>query len=262
MPAASKGPSDMSQLARTITAAVAGGAVVALLLAGVRPVALAASPSPSGTSGSDPTHTITVTSTGTVTVVPDVAWVSLGITVQRPTVEAARSEAARVMTAITASVRAKGIGAKDIRTTGIDLSPQYEACQTGCSGPGKIVGYSMAEQVEVTVRALDDAGAVIDAATAAGATNVNGVSFEVGDPTAAQDQARAQAIQSARTKAEAMAKVAGVSVTGVVSISEASVTAPIPYAAAGAAASDAVKTPVSPGTSDVDATVTMVFEID
>ena len=120
----------------------------------------------------------------------------------------------------------------------------------------------MAEQVEVTVRALDDAGAVIDAATAAGATNVNGVSFEVGDPTAAQDQARAQAIQSARTKAEAMAKVAGVSVTGVVSISEASVTAPIPYVAAGAAASDAVKTPVSPGTSDVDATVTMVFEID
>jgi uncharacterized protein len=249
----------MSQLARTLTAAIAGGAVVALLLVGFRPVVLASSPAP--TAAADPAHTITVTSTGTVTVVPDVARVSLGITVQRPTVEAARGEAARVMTAITAAVRAKGVDAKDVQTTGIDLSPQYEPCQTGCSGPGKIVGYSMAEQVQVTVRNLDDAGAVIDASTAAGATNVNGVSFEVGDPAAAQDQARAQAIQSARAKADAMAKVAGVSVAGVVSISESSASTPIPYAVAGAAAPDAVKTPVSPGTSDVEATVTMVFEI-
>jgi uncharacterized protein YggE len=120
----------------------------------------------------------------------------------------------------------------------------------------------MSEQIRVTVRDLDVAGDVIDAATAAGATNVNGVSFEVGDPTAAQDQARAAAIRAARTKADAMASVAGVSVTGVVSISEVSSSTPIPYAAAGLAAPDAVKTPVSPGTSDVEATVTMVFSID
>ncbi len=250
----------MSQLARTVVAAVAGAAVVGLFVVALRPGPAVAAPTASP-SADQPAHTITVTSTGKVTLVPDVARVSLGITVQRPTVEAARADAAKAMTAIIAATRAKGVDAKDIQTTGINLSPQYEPCVNGCSGPGKIIGYVMNEQVQVTVRNLDSAGPVIDAATAAGATNVNGVSFEVADPDAAQDQARAEAIRSARTKAEAMAKVAGVAVTGVVSISEVSATSPIPYAAAGMAASDAVKTPVSPGTTDVEATVTMVFDI-
>jgi uncharacterized protein YggE len=250
----------MSQLARLLGAALVGGAAVALLITGTRPVV--AVPLTSPAASTDQAHTITVSSTGKVTVVPDVARVSLGITAQRTTVEAARAEAARVMTGITAAVRGKGVADKDIQTTGIDLSPQYESCTSGCSGPGKIVGYIMNEQVRVTVRSLDSTGAVIDAATAAGATDVNGISFEVDDPTAAQDQARAMAIEAARTKAEAMAKVAGVNVTDVVSISESSVTTPVPYAAAGFAASDAAKTPVSPGTSDVEATVTVVYGID
>jgi uncharacterized protein YggE len=250
----------MSQLARLLGAALVGGAVVVLLLTATRPVV--AVPLTSPTASTDQAHTITVTSTGTVTVVPDVARVSLGITVQRPTVEAARVEAARVMTGITAAVRGKGVAEKDIQTTTIGLSPQYEPCTNGCSGPGKIVGYVMNEQLQVTVRSLDATGSVVDAATAAGATNVNGVSFEVADPTAAQDQARTKAIEAARTKAEAMAKVAGVNVTDVVSMSEASESTPVPFAAAGLVASDAVKTPVSPGTSDVRATVTVVFGID
>ncbi|HYM82531.1 MAG TPA: SIMPL domain-containing protein [Candidatus Dormibacteraeota bacterium] len=252
----------MSQSARTLVAAIAGAALVALLVVTFRPVPVAAAPVASpGTS--EQTHTISVTSTGKVTLVPDVARVGFGITVQRPTVEAARADAARVMTAVIAAVHAKGVAEKDVQTTAIDLSPQYEACSYGCAGPGKIVGYVMSEQVQVTVRSLDATGSVIDGATAAGATNVNGVSFQVADPDAAQDQARAQAVTSARAKADAMAKVAGVSVTGVISISEASVTSPIPYMAMPAAgASDSAKTPVSPGTTDVEATVTMVFEID
>jgi uncharacterized protein len=247
----------MSQVMRTATAAVLGGIVVAIVAMSFRPTPVVAAP----TTTTDTVHTISVTSTGTVTLVPDVARVALGITITRPTVEAARSEAARVMTGIIAAAKAQGIDAKDIATSGINLSPQYENCAGGCVGPGKIVGYTMNEAVQVTVRNLDKAGSVIDAATAAGATNVNGISFDVADPNAAADQARAEAIRSARAKAEAMAKVAGVSVTGVVSIAEASTSSPIPYAAA-LAAPDAIKTPVSPGTQDVQATVTVVFEID
>ncbi len=248
----------MSQLARSVTAAVVGGAVVLLLTVSLRPWPVVAT-TPGATT--DTTHTITVTSTGTVTLVPDVARINLGVTVTQPTVEAARAEAARVMTAIIAAARGKGVAEKDIQTSGISLSPQYQSCSAGCPDQGKIVGYTMNEQVQVTVRDLDKAGSIIDAATAAGATNVNGISFEAADPDAAADQARADAIRTARTKADAMAKVAGVSVVGVVSIEESSGSTPVPYRAAQAFAADAPTTPVSPGTTEVSAAVTVVYEI-
>jgi uncharacterized protein YggE len=56
-----------------------------------------------------------------------------------------------------------------------------------------------------------------------------------------------------------MASAAGVSLGAVVSISESSGSYPGPYY--GAAARDEA-TPVQPGTQDVQATVTMIFEID
>ena len=96
----------------------------------------------------------------------------------------------------------------------------------------KIVGYIISEQVQVTVRDLDKAGDVVDAATAKGATDVNGISFELADPAKAQDDARAAAVTAARTSAQAMASAAHVTLGAVVSISDASAPTPIYYGAA------------------------------
>ena len=106
---------------------------------------------------------------------------------------------------------------------------------------------------------LDKAGDVVDTATAKGATNVDGMWFEVSDPAKAMDQARAAAITQARTSAAAMAAAAGVSLGDVVSISESSASYPTPYPLAGAIRDTA--TPVQPGTQDVQATVTVIFAI-
>ncbi len=254
----------MSQIPRTLGTAVLGGLGVVLLAVSLRPGPVVATPT--GATG-DTTHTITVSGSGTVTLTPDVARIGLGITVSKPTVEAARAEAAQVMTAIIAAAKGQGVDAKDIATTSIDLSPQYSSdcvyapAATSCPKPGTIVGYTMNEQVRVTVRNLDRAGAVIDAATAAGATNVSGISFDVADPDKAAADARNAAIADARAKAEGMAKAAGVAVVGVVSITETSSPTPMPYAYADRAAAGVASTPVSPGTQDVVATVTMIFEI-
>jgi uncharacterized protein YggE len=120
----------------------------------------------------------------------------------------------------------------------------------------------MSEQVQVTVRDLDAAGGIVDAATAAGATNVNGISFEVDDPARAETDARTSAIRAAHDKADAMARAAGVSLGAVVSISETSspIPYPVPYAVDGGARAD-VATPVQPGTQDVQASVTVVYAI-
>jgi uncharacterized protein YggE len=256
----------MSMHHRTVAAAGVAALAVGVVTLALRPVPALGAPivDPS----QPPARTITVSASSHVTLVPDVAHVDLGITATKPTVEAARAEAARVMNAIIAAAKDKGVAEKDIRTTAIYLSPQYSPTCTyapdgsACTKPNQIAGYTMNEQVDVTVRDLDVAGAVVDAATAAGATNVNGISFMVDDPDKAAQDAEVAAIKAARAKAEAMAAAAGVSLGGVMSISETPIAIPYPYAYAGAPAGarDAA-TPVQPGTQDVSATVTVVFEI-
>lgn len=247
----------MSQLTvpqpiRTAGALALGALVVAVAALAVRPGPVAGAPTVDG----EIAHTITVSATGSVTLVPDVARVGLGVTVTKPTVKAARDAAGTSMNAIIAALKALGIDEKDIRTTSIDLGPQYAS-----GSSTKIVGYRMSQQLQVTVRDMDKAGDVVDDATAKGATDVNGLWFEVSDPAAAMDQARAAAITQARTSAAAMASAAGVSVGAVVSISETSSYYPGPYYGAGGAVRESA-TPVQPGTQDVQATVTVVFEID
>ncbi len=254
----------MSISLRTIISAAVGGLVVAVAALSVRPTPVLGAPTNDPT-GAAP-HTITVTSSGTSTVTPDVAHVALGINVSKQTVEAARSEAARVMRAIVDAAKAKGVAEKDIRTTNISLSPQYtDGCayqpsSSVCPKAAAVIGYTMSEQVEVIVRDLDKAGELIDAATAAGANDLGGIWFGVDDPAKAEADARIAAIHAAHDKAAAMAQAAGVSLGAVVSIAEASVGIPYPVPMA-AGARDSASTPVQPGTQDVQATVTIVYEI-
>jgi uncharacterized protein YggE len=235
---------------------LAAGGLGALIVA-VAAMSAHAGPAAAAPTASDPaTHTISVSGTGKVTVVPDVARVNLGVTMNQPTVKAARASAAQSMTEIIAAIKALGVADADIQTTGLSLYPQYANGSTT-----RIAGYTISEQVQVTIRDLDKAGDVVDAATAQGANAVNGISFESGDPVKAQDDARAAAVAAAKVSAQAMAKAGDVSLGGVVSITDASPTSPIWYAPAAGAMKD-LATPVQPGTQDLTATVTVVFAID
>jgi uncharacterized protein YggE len=244
----------MSLPIRTAGALALGALIVAVAALSVRPGSAVGAPT---TDGQPALHTITVTGIASVSRVPDVARISVGVGVTKSTVKLARDAAGRSMTAIIAGIKALGIDAKDIQTVGIDLSPQYSNSTTP-----RIIGYQMSEQLQITVRDLDKAGDVVDIATAKGATQVNGISFEVGDPTSALDDARAAAIAQARTSAQKMAAAAGVSVGAVVSISESSVSSPGPMYYGAAVRDAAALTPIERGSQDVQATVTVVFEID
>lgn len=243
----------MSQTLRTLGAGALGASIVAVAALSVRPGPAAGAPA------TDPAaHTITVSASGKVTLVPDVARVHLGVTIAKPTVKAARDAGAKAMTGILSAVKALGVAEADIRTTNLSLYPQY-----GSGSAPKVVGYQISEQVEVTVRDLDKAGDVVDAATAKGATDVQGISFEVADPIRAQNDARAAAVVAARASAQAMATAGNVTLGTVVSITDATPVGPIfyGYPSAGRSAAD-LATPVQPGTQDLTATVTVVFEID
>ena len=170
-------------------------------------------------------HTIAVTGTGVVTVKPDVADVRLGVSVQRPTVKEAQADAATAMTAVLTAVKAAGIAERDIQTTAVSLSPVYDYPQNGGQ---KLVGYQFVNSVSVTVRDLSKIAGVIDGAIAAGANTVDGVSFRVEDPQAAEDLARTAAMADAKRRADALASEAGVRITGVATIVETYAPTPMP----------------------------------
>ena len=110
-----------SQTLRTLGAGILGALIVAIAALSVRPGPVSGAPAVD----TPASHTITVSATGKITVVPDVARVYLGVTVNKPTVKAAREAGAKAMTDIIAALKGLGIAEADIKTTNVSLYPQY-----------------------------------------------------------------------------------------------------------------------------------------
>lgn len=202
--------------------------------------------------------TIVVTGTGRVSVQPDVADLRLGVSVARPSVEAARTEAARTMDAILASVDAAGVPRADVRTAMLSVQPRYDYRDGRAPA---LTGYDVANVVEVTVRDLGKLGAVVDGTLGAGATSMDGLTFRVADPAPAEREARIGAMAEARVRAEVLAEAAGLTIDSVIDIVEGSPVRPpipMPKAERMALAAD-VSTPVEGGELEVAVGVTVTY---
>jgi uncharacterized protein len=185
--------------------------------------------------------------------------VSVGIQSQASTAAAAQSAASAAMTRIIAAVKKAGVAETDMTSQWVSLQPQYAYSSNGGTPP-RVTGYQANQNLSVTVRKIETTGPVIDAAVGAGATQVNGISFSVSDPTAATAQARSAAMADAKKRAGALAQAAGVSLGGVIAINEVSAPAPVPYMAGDLAAPTA-GTPIQVGTTDLEVDVTATFAI-
>lgn len=202
--------------------------------------------------------TIVVTGTGRVSVQPDVADLRLGVSVARPSVEAARTEAARTMDAILAAVDEAGVPRTDVRTAMLSVQPRYDYRDGRAPA---LTGYDIANVVEVTVRDLDRLGAVVDGTLGAGATSMDGLTFRVADPGPAEREARIRAMAEARSRADVLAESARLTIDRVIDIVEgSSVRPPIPFPKAERMAMAAdVATPVEGGELEVSVSVTVTY---
>ena len=201
---------------------------------------------------------IVVSGTGRVAVAPDVADVRLGVSVTRPTVDAARADAATTMDAILAAVDAAAVPRRDVRTTWLSVQPRYDYRD---DRPPTLTGYELANAVEVTVRDLARLGDVVDGTLRAGATSMDGLSFRVADPAPAEREARLLAMAEARSRADVLAEAAGLTITGVSGIVEgAAMPPPGPRMKAERMmlAAD-VATPVEAGSQEVTVSVTVSY---
>jgi uncharacterized protein len=202
--------------------------------------------------------TIVVSGTGRVSVEPDVADLRLGVSVARPTVDAARTVASATMEAILAAVAAAGIDRRDVRTALLSVQPRYEYRD---NQPPTLTGYDLANIVEVTVRDLARLGEVVDGTLRAGATSLDQLSFRVADPEPAEREARLRAMAAARARAEVLAEAAGLAIVGVSDIVEGG-GPPVPLPRMKAErmmlAADAA-TPVEAGSLEISVNVTVSY---
>jgi uncharacterized protein YggE len=241
-----------SELRSWIALAATAGLFVGILAG----PALAQTSPPADPADRTAEHTISVNGEGKILLAPDVADVNLGVTVQRANLGPARDEAARVMQAVIAALHDLGIADADIKTTSLSVSPLYDY-----SGVQRITGYQVNNIVAVHVRDLSILASVIDDSVGAGATDVNGINFDVADRSAAERTAREAAVRDARARADTLAAAAGVTITGVASISE-SYSSPWPWYGRGLAEdASGAQTPIQPGTAELSITVAVVFLI-
>ena len=223
--------------------AVALGLVVAA-------VAAVAVLQPGGAGAVDPpptTDTVTVNGEGVVLAVPDRAEISAGVETRAPTAKAALQSNAAAMDDVLDALRAAG-GA-DVTTQSVSLSTSYD-------DQGTPHGFVASNVASATV-AFAKAGALIDAAVAAGANTVYGPSPSRSDADALYREALAMAVADAGERAVVLAKAAGRELGRVTAISESG--APVPVFAK--AAADAASTPVESGPQETTASVSVTYEL-
>ncbi len=206
-------------------------------------------------------NTISVSGEGVVLVKPDVARLQIGVETTDPSLSKAEQDNASAMNSVISKLKEMGIKEEDIQTTSYDVNPtsQYDGKQEIPTG------FRVTNVVAVKVKPVDKSGSIIDEVVKLGANRVFGISFSVDDPAALQAQARDKAVKDARTKAEQLAKAAGVSVGSAVSISE---SAGIPFnpaygmgAAPSAAQDAAAPPPVQTGQLEVRVDVQVRYAI-
>ena len=230
--------------------------LAAVALSAYAPSGIAANPAA-------PQRTLNVTGAGQVSLTPDIAYIYVGVHSENASASDAMTENNSRTQVMIDALKKAGIDEKDIRTTNFSIWQQdkYDPL-TGQPSGEKI--YSVDNTVYVTVRKLDSLGSLLDTLVKAGANNINSIQFDVADKTAAIKQARDAAVQDAKTQAQELAAVAGVTLGEITSVSFYEAT-PSPvmdgFGKGGGGGAEAAAVPIQPGQMTLTVTVSMTYEI-
>ncbi len=203
-----------------------------------------------------PERTLSVTGEGVRAIPTTLTQVSLGVTVDAKTAEAAQQQAAEQSTAVIEWVRSQNV--EKLETTGISLSPQYDYTDNR----QVLRGYQATNTISFRAPTAS-AGAIIDEAVRVGATRIDGVSFVAEDEAiaVARQQALEAAVEDAQAQADTVLTALGLSRQEVVNISIGSLSAPPPpgpvFAEARAVSADSASTPIVGQEQEITAQVTL-----
>ncbi len=194
---------------------------------------------------------LTVTASGSAWVKPDQAEINLGAQETAATAPEALQKLSTVASKLLGAVGKYGIRPAQVQTANLNLSQNY--------GPnGQLQGYQAQEQFTVTTGQLQRLGAVVTAATGAGANQLNGLQLLTADPNAGQQQAVQAALRAARKQAGVEAAELGVTLGSVRSVHLTASQNPLPIMFSPARAS-AAAAPIATGNQQVQVSVQVTY---
>jgi uncharacterized protein YggE len=226
---------------------------ILLFLLGLVPSAVGAQQTP--TLPAEPV--VVVIGEGLVLAVPDRAWITIGAESRAPSPREAQRRNTELMKPVQDKLRAAGIPAEAIRTTGYDV--QYEWDFVNGKRVGR--GYVARNSIEVRIDTIDRVGEYLEIATGSGATSLHGIRFDMKDQAKLEREALRMAVSDGRAKAEAAAAGAGRAIDRIVRVDEqGSITPPVPVRymreAAQTVAADAAP-PIAAGQMEIRARVSV-----
>lgn len=246
----------MSNRSNMLVGILAGGFILAMLALVVVIVTMAGRPAQAQVAQSGMPRQVTVVGSGEVRGRPDTATVQIGVETNATTTQAALDQNNAQVQAVIDSLKALGVAEADIQTTNFNIYPRYD------NENRQVSGYTVSNMVVVTIRNLDDAGALLDQVVREGANRIYGISFSVDDPSDLIAQARDEAVADARAKAEQLARGSNASLGDVLVITENLGSPPMPFPVARAEmaqAADAV--PIEAGEQTFTAQVQVTYEL-
>ncbi len=232
---------------------IVGVVLVALLAAcqGVAPTAT--------TTSTDTTRQISVSGVGKVYIVPDMAYIYIGVHTENKDVSAALTANNQQAQQIADTLTGLGVAKEDIQTSAFNVSPQtnYNA-----DGTKSDTTYSVDNTVYVKITDLQKLGDILNAVVQNGANSINGISFDVADRTTAEEQARKMAIDDAKAKAQDLANLAGVQLGDLITVSTSTPSTPSPvYDARSMVNAAQSSVPVAAGQLVIEIDATMSYAI-
>ncbi len=206
-------------------------------------------------------RTLNVNGLGQVYLTPDIAYINIGVNTQGPSASESVTTNKDQSNAVIEAIKAAGVDAKDIHTTNFSIwsNPTYDEL-------GLVSGttYVVDNTVNVTVRNLDSLGDLLDSAVSAGANSIYSIQFDVADKSTAVKEARASAVEDAKTQAQELAEAAGLSLVDIQTINFYE-NNPTTYfegkGGGGGVASEAAVVPIQPGQLAISVTVSVTYSI-
>lgn len=201
---------------------------------------------------------VTVTGYAQQEVAPDTAYVTIGTTSTDADAQQARTKNNLAMNEVTNALKAMGIPAENLKTTGFYMSPNYDMKGS------KITSYTVTNNLEVKLTDLSMVSQVINKAAILGANQVNNVRFTNEHADQIKENLIKEAVHNGQRAAEAAAEAAGSQLGAVkeININGTSPSYARPYMAnlslrAAKAAADT--TPVETGTDTISQTVSLTY---
>ena len=202
---------------------------------------------------------VTVIGDATINASPDAAVVVLSVVTQAPqAVTSQQQNAGKTGDVIKAVKETLGAGA-EVKTNGYNLQPQLSF---GEGKVPKIGGYETRNSLTVTINDLAKVGAVIDAATRAGANSIDRITFIIKDRSTVSGQLLAEATSEAMTKARSIAQAMGGRVARLVEEQEVQTGMPGANESMMFDANTIRETPVQAGPIKVSSRVQLIVEVE